>query len=138
MPDGGAETKSVVIRQKMKSAFAKVLLAAKARGTAKEKAQQALAALSEFSWVDGVDRQTLVRPSVLPVLSRQSEADHGALVALALQRLSPACIRAAVTGIQQTVTVPDAETAEAFRAALALTAKDRQSDALVKIVIATH
>lgn len=138
MPDGGAETKSVVIRQKMKSAFAKVMLAARARGTAKEKAQQALAAFSEFGWADGVDRQALVRPAVLPVLPRQPETDQGALVALALQRLSPACIRAAVTGVQQTVTVPDAETAEAFRAALAITVKDRQSDALVKIVIAAH
>jgi hypothetical protein len=53
-------------------------------------------------------------------------------------RLSPACVRAAVTGVPQTITVPDAETAEVFRAALALSAKERPSDQLIRIVVATH
>jgi len=137
MRDVGAEAKSVVIRQKMKSAFAKVLLAARARGTAKEKAQQALAALSEFSWADGVERQTLIRETVIQVLP-QPGIDRAELVALAMLRLSPACVRAAVTGVPQTITVPDAETAEVFRAALALSAKERPSDQLIRIVVATH
>lgn len=127
------ENKSVVIRQKMKSAFAKVWLAARARGTAKEKAQQALAAFSEFGFVDGFDRQPEVQidPSALM-------AEQAALVALALMRLSPACARVAVTGLPHTVTVPDAYTAEIFRAAIAQSAKERASDRLVKIVVATH
>lgn len=127
------ENKSVVIRQKMKSAFAKVWLAARARGTAKEKAQQALAAFSEFGFVDGFDRQPEVQidPSALM-------AEQAALVALALMRLSPACARVAVTGLPHTVTVPDAYTAEIFRAAIAQSAKERASDRLVKIVVAAH
>jgi hypothetical protein len=127
------ENKSVVIRQKMKSAFAKVLLAARARGTAKEKAQQALAALAEFGFVDGYDRQpeTQIDPNALI-------ADQAALVALALMRLSPACARVAVTGLPHVVTVPDAYTAEVFRAAIAQSAKERPSDRLVRIVVAAH
>lgn len=127
------ENKSVVIRQKMKSAFAKVLLAARARGTAKEKAQQALAALAEFGFVEGYDRQpeTHIDRSALV-------AEQAALVALALVRLSPACARVAVTGLPHTVTVPDADTAEVFRAAIAQSAKVRASDHLVKIVVAAH
>lgn len=122
------ENKSVVIRQKMKSAFAKVLLAAKARGTAKEKAQQALAALAEFGFVDAYERQ----------VEAQDVPDKASLVAMALLRLSPACARVSVTGLPHTITVPDAHTAEVFRAALAESAKQRPSDHLVRIVVADH
>lgn len=127
------ENKSVVIRQKMKSAFAKVLLAARARGTAKEKAQQALAALSEFGFVEGYER-----PAASSTLAAQQISDQATLVALALTRLSPACARVAVTGLPLTVTVPDAHTAEVFRAAIAKSAKERPSDRLVRIAVATH
>lgn len=122
------ENKSVVIRQKMKSAFAKVLLAARARGTAKEKAQQALAALAEFGFVDAYERQ----------IEAQDIPDKAALVAMALMRLSPACARVAITGLPHTVTVPDSHTAEVFRAAIAMSSKQRASDHLVRIVIADH
>ena len=64
--------------------------------------------------------------------------DQAALVALALTRLSPACARVAVTGLPLTVTVPDAHTAEVFRAALAQSAEQRASDRLVRIVVAAH
>lgn len=128
MKPAAAENKSVVIRQKMKSAFAKVLLAAKARGTAKEKAQQALAAFSEFGFMDAYERPTPV----------QDVEDKAALVAMALMRLSPACVRVAVTGLPATITVPDAHTAEVFRAAIAESAKQRASDRLVRIVVANH
>jgi hypothetical protein len=127
------ENKSVVIRQKMKSAFAKMVLAARARGTAKEKAQQALAALAEFGFVDGFDRQAEAQMDRTARIS-----DQAALVALALMRLSPACARVAITGLPHTVTVPDAYTAEVFRAAIAKSAKQRASDHLVKIVVAAH
>lgn len=122
------ETKSVVIRQKMKSAFAKVMLAAKTPGTAKEKAQQALAAFAEFGFVEGYDRH----------VDAQNIIDDAALVALALTRLSPACSRVAVTGLPHTVSVPDSRTAEVFRAALAMSTKQRASDHLVRIVVAAH
>lgn len=126
------ETKTVVIRQKMKSAFAKMILAARARGTAKEKAQQALAAFAEFGFVENFERQSQERPAADPL------ADQAALVSMALMRLSPACVRVAVTGIPHTITVPDAHTAAVFREALALSAKQRASDKLVKVVVATH
>jgi hypothetical protein len=122
------ENKSVVIRQKMKSAFAKVLLAAKARGTAKEKAQQAFAALAEFGFVEGFERQS----------EAQDLSDKASLVAMALLRLSPACARVAVTGLPHTITVPNSHTAEVFRAAIAESAKQRPSDRLVRIVVADH
>ena len=128
MKPAATENKSVVIRQKMKSAFAKVLLAAKDRGTAKEKAQQALAALSEFGFMDADERPTPV----------SDVEDKAAMVAMALMRLSPACVRVAVTGQPHTITVPDAHTAEVFRAAIAESAKQRASDRLVRIVIANH
>ncbi len=130
------ENKSVVIRQKMKSAFAKVLLAAKARGTAKEKAQQALAALAEFGFVEGYDRQAVDgygRQADVP-----SVPDQASLVAMALIRLLPACARVAATGLPHTLTVPDSHTAEVFRAAIVESAKQRASDHLVRIVVADH
>ena len=137
MGAGSAEAKSIVIRQKMKSAFAKVVLAARARGTAKEKAQQALAALSEFGWIDGMDRRALAPVASTPVVV-QHGPDRTALVAFTLTRLSPASVRAAVTGMPQVIVVPDADMAEVFRAALAQSAKDRPSDRLIQIVLATH
>lgn len=123
-----SENKSIVIRQKMKSAFSKVLLAARARGSAKEKTQLALAALSEIAFLDGFEQ---------PAESSGLEA-QASLVTLALVRLSPACVRGAVTGLPQIVTVPDLRTAEVFRAALAESVKHRASDRLVKIVVADH
>lgn len=128
MKTAATENKSVVIRKKMKTAFAKVLLAAKARGTAKEKAQQALAAFSEFNFMDAYGRPAPV----------EDVPDKAALVALALMRLSPACARVAVTGLPHTITVPDAYTAEVFRAAIVESAKQRASDRLVRIVVANH
>lgn len=122
------ESKSLVIREKMKSTFAKVVLAAKARGTAKEKAQQALAAFAEFGFMDLYEREA----------ARREIPDKAALVALALTRLSPACARVAVTGLPLTVTVTDPHTAEVFNAALHESAKQRASDRLVRVVVAAH
>lgn len=127
-----SETKHIVIRQKMKSAFAKVVLAAKTPGTAKEKAQQALAAIAQIGFLDGYDRRLDASNRPQPVV------DEAALVALALTRLSPACSRVAVTGLPHTVTVSDQRTAEVFRAALAMSMKHRASDHLVRIVVADH
>ena len=131
-----SETKHIVIREKMKSAFAQVVLAAKTPGTAKEKAQQALAAIAKIGLLDGYDRyldtSNSARPVVAPVV------DEAALVALALTRLSPACSRVAITGLSHTVTVSDQRTAEVFRAALAISMKHHASDHLVRVVVADH
>ena len=127
-----SETKRVVMRQKMKSAFAKVVLAAKTPGTAKEKAQQALAAIAQIGFLDGYERHAEIANKTQPI------GEEAAFVALALTRLSPACSRVAITGRPHTGTVPDQRTAEVFRAALAMSIKHRASDHLVRIVVADH
>jgi hypothetical protein len=61
--------------------------------------------------------------------------DRAALVALAIDRLSGASVRAAAWGKPVRVLVPDAETAAVFEAALALTSKRRVTDRLLTIVV---
>lgn len=128
------ETKSVVMREKMKSALSKVWLAARARRAAKIKASEDYAVFAEIGMIDGLERflDVQVLQDDVKVTGR-SEIE---LVTLALERLSPACMRTAITGVPQTVTVPDSQTAEVFRAAIAASTKGRMSDRLVKIVVA--
>lgn len=129
------ETKSVVIRDKMKSALTKVWLAARARRAAKLKANADYGVFAEIGMIDGLER-------FLDVQGFETEPAEGPsdveLVTLALERLSPACMRTAITGVPQTVTVPDAQTAEVFRAAIVASTKGRTSDRLVKIVVAAN
>jgi len=134
------ETKSVVIRDKMKSALTKVWLAARARRAAKLKAQMDHRAdfgvFAEIGMIDGLERFLDVQDFQAEiVVEGPSEVE---LVTLAIERLSPACMRTAITGVPQTVTVPDAQTAEVFRAAIAASTKGRTSDRLVKIVVAAN
>ncbi len=63
-----------------------------------------------------------------------SELDGAALVALAMDRLTPALLRASIIGVPVTVEVPDEEIAEVFRAALAQTRTGRPTDRLVEVV----
>lgn len=130
------ETKSVVIRDKMKSALTKVWVAARARGAAKLKAGEEYAVFAEVGMIDGLER--FLEAQTLQDEMRAERPDPVELVALALERLSPACMRSSVTGLPQTVTVPDAETAEVFRAAIAASGKGRNSDKLVQIVVAAN
>lgn len=131
-----SETKSDVIRDKMKSALTKVWLAARARRAAKLKATADYGVIAEIGMIDGLER----------FLDGQTFEDETPaegpteieLVTLALERLSPACMRTAITGVPQTVTVPDAQTAEVFRAAIQASTKGRTSDRLVKIVVAAN
>ena len=60
--------------------------------------------------------------------------DGATLVALALDRLTPALLRASIIGVKVTVEVPDERTAEVFRAALAQTRAGRPTDRLVEVV----
>lgn len=134
------ETKSVVIRDKMKSALTKVWLAARARRAAKLKAQMDYRAddgvFAEIGMIDGLERFLDVQDFQAEIAA---EAPSGVeLVTLAIERLSPACMRTAITGLPQTVTVPDARTAEVFRAAIAASTKGRRSDRLVNIVVAPN
>lgn len=134
------ESKSDVIRDKMKSALSKVWLAARARRAAKIKAHVDYLAdygvFAEIGMIDGLERFLDVQG-----LEDQVQIDGPSdveLVTLALERLSPACMRTAITGVPQTVTVPDSQTAEVFRAAIAASTKGRMSDRLVNIVVAAN
>ena len=128
------ESKSDVIRDKMKSALGKVWLAARARRAAKLKASENYAVFAEIGMIDGLERflDVQVLQDDVQVIGR-SDVE---LVTLALERLSPACMRTAITGVPQTVTVPDSQTADVFRAAIAASTKGRMSDRLVNIVVA--
>src|SRR5215469_8890940 len=65
----------------------------------------------------------------------QPSLDPVALTMLAVNRLAPATLRTSTHGRALTVAVPDARTAEIFRAALAEMQKARSTDRLVDIVI---
>ncbi len=61
--------------------------------------------------------------------------DPVALTMLAVNRLGPATLRTATNGKALTVTVPDARTADIFRAALDEMQKTRRTDRLVAVVV---
>lgn len=134
------ETKSVVIRDRMKSALTKVWLAARARHAAKFKSGEEYGVFAEIGMIDGLERFLDVQAmqDSLQEDARAQERREVELVRMALERLSPACMRCSVTGVPQTVTAPDARTADVFRAAIAASAKGRMSDRLVKVVVATN
>jgi hypothetical protein len=72
----------------------------------------------------------------VPVCEAAHEfSERAALVALAIDRLSGASVRAAASGKPVSVSVPDADTAAVFAAALALTSKRRVTDRLLTIVV---
>lgn len=57
------------------------------------------------------------------------------IAVLAMESLDRASMRAAFTGVEVKVAVPDAATAAIFRAALDETARNRSTDQLVRIVV---
>ena len=61
--------------------------------------------------------------------------DPVALTMLAVNRLGPATLRTATNGKALTVAVPDARTADIFRAALDEMQKTRLTDRLVAVVV---
>lgn len=134
------ETKSVVIRDKMKSALTKVWLAARTRQAAKFKSDEEYGVFAEVGMIDGLERflDAQAMQDDLQEELQQQQRREVELVTLALERLSPACMRTAITGVPQTVTAPDAHAAEVFRAAIAASAKSRASDRLVKVVVAAN
>ena len=66
---------------------------------------------------------------------RALDADPIAMVALAIDRLGPAAVRASCSGVQVRVAVPDDATAKIFRAALELTRTRRTTDRLIEVVV---
>jgi hypothetical protein len=70
-----------------------------------------------------------VLPAPLPAV------DPVALTMLAVNRLGPATVRTATNGRALTIAVPDARTADIFRAALQEMQKTRRTDRLVDVVV---
>ncbi len=64
----------------------------------------------------------------------ETEMDSATLVALAMDRLTPALVRASIIGVPVIVEVPDERIAQVFRAALAQTRAGRPTDRLVEFV----
>ncbi len=64
----------------------------------------------------------------------KADIDAATLVALAMDKLTPALLRASIIGVPVTVVVPDEHIAEVFRAALAKTRDGRPTDRLVEVV----
>ena len=72
---------------------------------------------------------------IVEAAPRAVDADPIAMVALAIDRLGPAAVRASCSGVQVRVAVPDDATAKIFRAALELTRTRRTTDRLIEVVV---
>src|SRR5258708_153 len=66
---------------------------------------------------------------------RAPEPDPVKIAVLAMESLGRASMRAAFTGVEVKVAVPDDATAAIFRAALTETARNRSTDQLVRVVV---
>ena len=64
----------------------------------------------------------------------KEKLDGATLVALAMDRLTPALLRASIIGVPVIVEVPNEQIAEVFRAALAQTRTGRPTDRLVEVI----
>jgi hypothetical protein len=78
---------------------------------------------------------TPMRPIPEPIPPTESAPDLVRIAVLAMEGLGRASLRAAFTGKEVCVAVPDATTAAIFRAALCETARTRSTDRLIRIVI---
>jgi hypothetical protein len=63
------------------------------------------------------------------------QPDPVKIAVLAMESLGRASMRAAFTGVEVEVAVPDDMTAAIFRAALSKTARNRSTDQLVRVVV---
>ena len=70
-----------------------------------------------------------------PTPSAASTPDLVRMAVLAMEGLGRALLRAAFTGKEVLVAVPDATTAAIFRAAISETARTRSTDRLIRIVV---
>jgi hypothetical protein len=76
------------------------------------------------------------KPIVAPPAATLPQLDPIALTVLAVNRLGLATFRTATSGKAATVVVPDARTAEIFRAALGEMQKNRRTDRLIDVIVA--
>lgn len=98
---------------------------------------QRLQAAMKHGWVSFMQaaRPHRARRRTVPVPAPVPAIDPVALTMLAVNRLGPATLRTATNGKALTVTVPDARTADIFRAALDEMQKTRCTDRLVAVVV---
>ena len=75
----------------------------------------------------------LRRAAAASVTQCATPIDPVALTVMAVERLGPAAWRAILSGTPVTVTAPDAETVEIFRAALRRMAEDRPTHRLISV-----
>ena len=81
------------------------------------------------------------RLSDLPLLHRfaarqaTQTPDPVSLAVLAIDRVGPAAVRACASGVEVRVAAPDEATARVLRQALAQTARRRDTDRLIRIVV---
>jgi hypothetical protein len=86
-------------------------------------------------------REKRAKPELMPSIAARPivqyaiEPDPVRIAVLAIESLGRASMRAALTGIEVRVAVPDEITAAIFRAALAETSRTRTTDRLVRVVI---
>jgi hypothetical protein len=76
-----------------------------------------------------------MRPLAESMPPTASATDLARIAVLAMEGLGHASLRAAFTGREVCVPVPDATTAAIFRAAISETARTRLTDRLIRIVI---
>jgi hypothetical protein len=87
------------------------------------------------------NREKRARNSWLPAMAGLNEAptpaqpDPVKIAVLAMESLGRASMRAAFTGVEVKVAVPDDATAAIFRAALSETARNRSTDQLVRVMV---
>lgn len=85
-------------------------------------------------WLVPPAPKSVAVPQVAPV----PQLDPVELTVLAVNRLGLATFRSATSGKVATVSVPDARTAEIFRAALHEMQKNRRTDRLIDVVVAAE
>ena len=79
--------------------------------------------------------EPLTRSLMTSVSTVESTPDPIRIAVLAMETLGRASMRAAFSGTEVRVVVPDATTAAIFQAAIAETAERRSTDRLIRIVI---
>lgn len=137
------DSRSPAIRAKMKGALVKVLSKARPQprngGAHGQRAggyvRLAHSGIRKIFRTDGWAFEPRLDVAA-PVPNLDPGADPVRAVALALEILSPASLRASVEGRPVTVTVPDEVTADVFRAALARSSSVRPTDRLIVIRVA--
>ena len=96
---------------------------------------QKLQAAMKLGWISFMQAAARPHRKRLRQVTPAPAVDPVALTMLAVNRLGLATLRTATSGKAMTVSVPDAHTADIFRAALDEMQKTRFTDRLVEVVV---